>query len=654
MKKWLKRALRWFRDEPASDRPMSGPTSLLGNVRPAKPVPRPSAAESALRAKTPESQLAASAGTRATSPLQLSSVQRPGPATASGNAGMKRHGLGEEERVFLPLQPILHRLPPELKSRVRNPIPADLEISFPLEPLLAQLQQGVVRIPFGQLRTAAAGVFSGGPELDDHPVSLPLDLVIQRIGLERLQRRQDQKVVTLPEEIVGPFGPDPECPKPAGAGTAAVVSAPRHSGDKGGALRGAQPQPLFEPTGSSTETTRIRQTGGQNGAVRVASGAASLPPVHPAPSGPTALPILGPLSPPVPSPAATAGVNGQSVKPQAGPVVPPVTSVGANPVQSAAPQPPPVSSGGPVQATLPGSVQLSVAAVSVGWPEGIRQELARLNLSDAQLVIPASVLEKGLRQGRVEFPWRLIRAWIRPAVATYSSPHDAVPLGLPLAVVAPAFLQQRKPVSVARRQLTVDASIPELFNAKGTASCLAGESTPSPASVSSPVSAPTLSAAAVTSTADTNFYSAQETTDTALMRSGSAASGSAGSSSTTEWVRRSTTPKDVVSRAVALEGVAGALVALPDGLSVASQVPAHLNVETLAAFLPQIYSKVSQCTQELRMGALNNLSFTVGNVPWKVFRVNNLFFAAFGHAGQPMPTAQLAALAAELDRKPKT
>ena len=50
------------------------------------------------------------------------------------------------------------------------------------------------------------------------------------------------------------------------------------------------------------------------------------------------------------------------------------------------------------------------------------------------------------------------------------------------------------------------------------------------------------------------------------------------------------------------------------------------------------------------MGELNNLNFTVGNVPWKIFRVNAIFFAAFGRAGEPLPTAQLAALAAELDR----
>ena len=92
---------------------------------------------------------------------------------------------------------------------------------------------------------------------------------------------------------------------------------------------------------------------------------------------------------------------------------------------------------------------------------------------------------------------------------------------------------------------------------------------------------------------------------------------------------------------------------LLDGLMVASRLSPDLNGDTLAAFLPQIFSKISQCTKELRMGELNNVNFTVGNVPWKIFRVNAIFFAAFGRAGEPLPTAQLAALASELDHRPK-
>ena len=51
------------------------------------------------------------------------------------------------------------------------------------------------------------------------------------------------------------------------------------------------------------------------------------------------------------------------------------------------------------------------------------------------------------------------------------------------------------------------------------------------------------------------------------------------------------------------------------------------------------------------MGALDNLNFTVGGVPWRIFRVNAVYFAVFGRAGELLPDTQLAALAAELDRK---
>ena len=92
-------------------------------------------------------------------------------------------------------------------------------------------------------------------------------------------------------------------------------------------------------------------------------------------------------------------------------------------------------------------------------------------------------------------------------------------------------------------------------------------------------------------------------------------------------------------------------MALADGLRVASEVSPDLNPDTVAAFLPQIYERVNQCTRELRMGPLNNVGFTVGNVPWKIFRINSIYFAAFGRAGEMFPKSQLAALAAELDRK---
>ena len=119
----------------------------------------------------------------------------------------------------------------------------------------------------------------------------------------------------------------------------------------------------------------------------------------------------------------------------------------------------------------------------------------------------------------------------------------------------------------------------------------------------------------------------------------------------TPAVRRAT-PGEIVKRAMALPGVAGVIVALPDGLSVASQAPEGVDADMLAAFLPQIFERASQSAAELRMGELTSLSFTVGNVPWVIFRGSMVYFAAFGRAdGALPPAAQVSALAAELDRK---
>ena len=116
-------------------------------------------------------------------------------------------------------------------------------------------------------------------------------------------------------------------------------------------------------------------------------------------------------------------------------------------------------------------------------------------------------------------------------------------------------------------------------------------------------------------------------------------------------VRRAT-PAEIAKRAKALPGVAGVIIALPDGLSVASLAPEGVDADMLAAFVPQILDRASQSVTELRMGELRSLSFTVGNVPWMIFRGSMIYFAAFGREGEALPpSAQLEALATELDRK---
>jgi predicted regulator of Ras-like GTPase activity (Roadblock/LC7/MglB family) len=267
----------------------------------------------------------------------------------------------------------------------------------------------------------------------------------------------------------------------------------------------------------------------------------------------------------------------------------------------------------------------------------VRQELIQMNLVETKVALPTEVVERALKQGRVAFTWKTLRSWIKPAPPSVVSAHDSTVLELPLKVVAPPFLARQKEAGKLHKKVVVDSEIPNLFFGF-----------PRPESGSTVVAS--AASPAAPKVADTNFYTWDDSSDRARIREDEV---KRGPSPGTKFVAKYATPNEVVSRAAALDGVAGALIALPDGLMVANRLPADLNGDTLAAFLPQIFGKISQCTKELRMGELNNVHFTVGNIPWKIFRVNAIFFAAFGRAGEPLATAQLAALAAELDHRPK-
>ena len=277
-------------------------------------------------------------------------------------------------------------------------------------------------------------------------------------------------------------------------------------------------------------------------------------------------------------------------------------------------------------------------SLAEGWPEDLCKEIVQLNLMGAKVGLPVEEIQQGLKQGRVSFSWQTLRSWIKPVPLSVVSTHDGVMVELPLKVITPLFLARQKEAKQSQEKVAIDETIPNLFFGFPQTEAASTHAAPPPSpAVAKPV--------------DTNYYVWEDDSDRPV---GTAAEvKTAAPSPGTKFVGRYATPNEVIARTAALEGVSGALIALPDGLMVASQLSSDLNGETLAAFLPQIFGKVSQCTKELRMGELNNLNFTVGNIPWKIFRVNAIFFAAFGRPGQGLPTSQLAALAAELDHKPK-
>jgi len=514
----------------------------------------------------------------------------------------------------LPLQPIIAAMPMELRTKVMQTPPAGMVVSIPLDKVLAQLACGAVKITFGELRLVAPGMFvNSGGEHDHKPVMLPLNEILTRLNPALLARRGTQKQVELTDDIGSPFG---------ALGQGIKISTKPIKPPE------APPPPLRMPTPPS----------------RMVTPAASSASIRPPPSLVSRTPV------PTIKVAAPQNNNNNGA---------------SKPVAPVAPQ-------GPME---PAFISAPLAALSEDWPEGLRLEITKLNLSNAQVLLPANLIEPALKRGRVTFLWQNLRPLIKPTPPP-ASIHDGVELELPLKVIAPLFLTRQKAAPRPWQAALPPADIPILFFGFPQPQAEAPVKAPMPKAqqaevpvletpvLETPVpEAPTREAPVKAPVpevnrpalkpvdaklADSNYYIWGESNDAPRMDE---TEYKHPQKPATDFTSRYATPQEIITRAMALPGVAGTLVALPDGLKVASQIPSDLNADTLAAFLPQIYDRVSQCTRELRMGALNNFNFTVGNVPWKIFRVNAVFFAAFGRAGEPLPTAQLAALAAELNRK---
>ena len=389
-----------------------------------------------------------------------------------------------------------------------------------------------------------------------------------------------------------------------------------------------------------------------------------------APPEPASPQVFSPIAPdPEPKPTGDTDViqmpeNYRPLPPVAAPITPiaPEAEPEPEPIRFSAPPERSVTPAVPAVPVTAGEtrfITVAIAEVCEAWPEAVRSEINAQHLSGSWIGLPLGAVEGVIKSGKIAFPWKALRSWIKPPIPVAASPYDTTMLEMPLKIVTPLFLAELKS-NRAQRKFSVDEEIPDLFfNSQPVETILppvpatpvmAAPTAPVPTPPPNPV--PVFPAAAESARpADTNYFvwkeNAEEQHETdVFVKKGTNAPGTA-------FLNRYATPNEIVSKTAALDGVDGALIALPDGLLVASKIPNNMNADTIAAFLPQIFGRVSQCTRELRLGELNNLNFTVGNIPWKIFRVGSIYFAAFGRPGVPLPTAQLVGLAAELDRKAK-
>jgi predicted regulator of Ras-like GTPase activity (Roadblock/LC7/MglB family) len=86
-------------------------------------------------------------------------------------------------------------------------------------------------------------------------------------------------------------------------------------------------------------------------------------------------------------------------------------------------------------------------------------------------------------------------------------------------------------------------------------------------------------------------------------------------------------------------------------LVVAAQLPAALKGETVAAFLPQIFGRVSQSAGEMQLGPVSSVVLAAGQGRCAIYKTGTLYLAVLGHPGAALPEAMLGRIAAELAKR---
>jgi predicted regulator of Ras-like GTPase activity (Roadblock/LC7/MglB family) len=82
-------------------------------------------------------------------------------------------------------------------------------------------------------------------------------------------------------------------------------------------------------------------------------------------------------------------------------------------------------------------------------------------------------------------------------------------------------------------------------------------------------------------------------------------------------------------------------------------MPSPWKTETIAAFIPQIFGRLTQYTKELQMGEVRTVSFGVETGTLQIFNAGIIYFGALGKQGESLPVEDLTLIASELSRHTK-
>ncbi len=517
--------------------------------------------------------------------------------------------VAQVETASLSLAAIISRFPPELKEMVAIPPGPDAMVALPLSIVLKQLPGGSVKMSLASIhRQAPAGTFAAGLPEDKRMVDVPLGEIFKRVKPELLKRRTDQRMHELADEDgIDVFG-DPENPFAVAPSEGNPAAAPRVA---------KSPTPTLTPAPALA--------------------------ARPAPARPA------PAATPRPAPAGIPGPKVEGMRSAAPP-----------PGFTAAAKVPAPAESAPGEAVL-----LAVSELSRDWPEGVLSELG--SAEGLTITLPADEVRAGLAKGRVAFTWAQLRSWVSPALSGAGEVDGATVLSLPLRVIAPAFLKDSKP-STARKRVSVTEDIPALFNAAAGTVPVAPVSIPGPTIPEPEPPAPAIpvpelalgSQAPIPAPASIPGPQipariparipapAAEIPPFALPKEPVAPVKLTIGAILGQPEKDSWSPSEVVSGLSSLESVAGAVVALKEGLVVAHSLPDTIKADVVSAFLPQIFGRLNQYCGEMKLAEVEELNIRAGNASLKMYRLGAIFFAVLSKEGQSLPEPELRVLANEL------
>ncbi len=361
--------------------------------------------------------------------------------------------------------------------------------------------------------------------------------------------------------------------------------------------------PIFGPTATTKSQLRIAadKTKAQN-SVRAQPVAVPAPLPVPAisPAAPTPIPEVEESAPryqpaPQPEPISSEPLRAPNLDPSLATLRPP----------------PAVAAGKPESPGAARDEMLTITLMDVAafWAERGKIELE--NLYRHSLEVPMSALEAALKKGKVEFAWREVRPWVRLASGNkLPSIEDETKVEFPLAWIAPRVLEQQRK-SAPKKRVQVSEEIPDVFVRHVT-----------PTVSADPPKRPEAPPEKEQGLRDYGEIFGQPE-------------------------KKSWTLGEVSHRATSLPGVAGAIIATSDGLLVGGNWPGA-GGETVAAFVPQMYTRMAGYSKELQLGEPQHFTLLIENVPLQIFKSADSYFTVLGRAGESLPARELNAIATRL------